>query len=117
MIAAAVLAAFALQTAEDAAGRYTVEIDGDGTCAVTLRPAAAQLPQSTLDGDSASGFAFAAPGCPGDLARTALWRLTLTDGALILADGAGETVLSAQRIDGVWTGRTHADQPAVLRPR
>jgi hypothetical protein len=116
MILAAFLALAATQTAEDAAGRY--EAAGERTaCALTLRPAAAQLPESNITGEAASGFAFAMPGCPGGLSDVALWRLSLADGVLTLVDAAGEPVFSGRLRDRVWAGETSAGDAVTLRPR
>ena len=97
-------------------GRYIVQ-GPNGACPATLRPAAEQLPESNHEGETASGFAFAAPGCPAGLSQAALWRLSLADGALILADGAGE-ILFEGRADGPdWIGETPAGEAVALRPR
>lgn len=116
MVAASLLAALLAQSADDVPGRYIAQ-SGDGACPITLRPAAAQLPESNLQGETASGFAFGAPGCPGGLSEASLWRLTLADGVLILADGAGE-ILFEGRADGPdWTGETARGEALTLRPR
>jgi hypothetical protein len=100
------LAAFAsLQTADDAAGRYVAESD-TARWDLSLRPAAAQLPESNIEGEAASGFAFASPGCPARVAEAAFWRLTLADGALTLVDGAGDTVFAGRAEGRDWAGET-----------
>jgi hypothetical protein len=112
----AALAALSLQTAEDAAGSYQA-VSVAAMCAVTLRPSAAQLPESNVTGQAASGFAFAAPGCPGGLSEAALWRLTLAEGELRLVDGAGETLFTGRLEDRTWRGTTPSGEVVTLRPR
>ena len=116
MFAAAILAVALAQSAEDVPGRYIAQGAG-GACPVTLRPASPQPPDSDFQGETASGFAFAAPGCPGGLSDAALWRLSLADGVLILADGAGATLLEARADGPDWTGRTPRGDAVTLRPR
>ena len=116
MLAASLLAALLVQSADDVPGRYIAQGE-DGACPLTLRPAAAQLPESNLQGETASGFAFAAPGCPGGLSEATLWRLSFADGVLILADAAGD-ILFEGRADGPdWSGETPGGDPVTLRPR
>ncbi len=105
MILLTLAALASLQTADDAAGRYVAEADA-ARCDLSLRPAAAQLPESNIEGEAASGFAFASPGCPGRLADAALWRLTLADGALTLVDGAGAAVFQGRADGRDWSGET-----------
>ena len=113
----AILAAAALTpTAEDAAGRYSAEA-GEAACSITLRPAAARLPESNLEGETVSGFAFAAPDCQAGLSRAAFWRLSLTEGRLRLVDGSGETLFEGRLEAPVWTGQTPDGEPVTLRPR
>jgi hypothetical protein len=116
MIAAAIISALLVQTADEVQGAYEVE-SGEARCSIILRPSAAQLPESNLQGETASGFAFAAPGCPARLSDAALWRLTLADGVLTLADGAGETLFEGRAEDRVWTGAAPDGEPVTLRPR
>jgi hypothetical protein len=116
LIAAAVISVLTLQSAEDAAGRYQA-VGEVGACFVTLRPAAAQLPDSHVTGEAASGFAFAAPGCPGALSQAGLWRLSLTDGVLTLIDGAGETLFTGRREDQGWSGETASGEAVTLQRR
>lgn len=116
MSAAFLLALFLAQSAEDVPGRYIAQ-GGAGACPVTLRPAADQLPESNLEGETASGFAFAAPGCPGGLSAASLWRLTLADGVLILADGAGRTLFEGRADGPDWAGETPQGEALTLRPR
>lgn len=105
MILLTLAALASLQTADDAAGRYVAEADM-ARCDLSLRPAAAQLPESNVEGEAASGFAFASPGCPERVADAAFWRLRLADGALTLVDGAGETVFEGRAQGRDWAGET-----------
>ncbi len=116
MFAASIMAVLLAQSADDVPGRYIAQ-SGDGACPITLRPAAAQLPESNLQGETASGFAFSAPGCPAGLSKASLWRLSLADGVLILADGAGEVLFQGRANGPDWTGRTPRGDALTLRPR
>ena len=116
MFAAVLLAAAFAQSAEDVPGRYVVQ-GSNSACPATLRPAAEPLPESEHEGETASGFAFAAPGCPGGLSEAALWRLSLADGVLILADGAGAILFEGRAEGPDWTGETPAGEAVTLRPR
>ena len=105
MILLALAALASLPTADDTAGRYMAQTEA-AQCDLSLRPAAAQLPESNVEGEAASGFAFASPGCPGNLGEATFWRLTLADGALTLVDGAGTPVFQGRADGRDWSGET-----------
>lgn len=116
MLITLLLAAVLTPTADDVPGRYAAEGD-DAACQITLRPAAAQLPESHVTGEAASGFAFAPPGCPANLSDAAFWRLSLADGALSVVDGAGETLFSGAAEGASWTGAAPGGEQLRLHRR
>jgi hypothetical protein len=97
------LAAIAMVQAPDPAGRY--QLDGAPQCILRLQDSLPGLPDSLIQGDSRSGFAFASPGCPFGLEALSLWRFADETQTLSLVDGAGEALLSARLSDDVWVAR------------
>ena len=115
MILLALAAAASLQTADSAPGRYTISGAG-APCTLTLQPSSAQPPESDVAADSAAGFVIATPTCPEALRDAVLWRISLTDGVLLLVDGAGDSAFTGQMDENDWIGTTR-DRATLLLVR